>query len=1170
MKTVVSGRCPNLLTLAALLLTAGLANAGTFTVINANDSLAGSLRQAILDANALAGLDTINFNIPGSTLHTINLTSALPTITDPVFLDGFTQPGSRMNSKPDGNDAIILVELNGTGAGGSAGGLTLTAGNSTIRGLVINRFLGDGLTLRTNGGNTIQGNFIGTNSAGTTALGNGFTGLFIDGGANNLIGGTSPGERNVISASGFAGIALGGSTGMNNTIEGNFIGANAAGLAPLGNGNQGIYIGLTSGVSSGIPSNNIVGGGTSGARNIISGNNGGVLLSSGTSGNLIQGNYIGTDVTGTASIGNSSTGIVVTDSSNNIIGLKADGTGAANLVAFNGNKGVVIDGSGTGNAIRGNSIFSNSGGAGIDLADDGVTVNDAGDADTGANNLQNYPVLSSAIYVSGNVTIKGSFNSNANTSFHLEFFGNKLLETSGFGEGELLLGSADVTTDSSGDAAIDVTFPYLTGGPKVTATATDPNGNTSEFSGGLDIVGAPDATLIRRGIFLSQGGTLSTIALSGQTISDVGILSQELDGPIFNNNSTVAFAATSITEGSARAAVFLKKLNGSLTVIAKTGDPAPVPGGAVFADIDAAFDDLALNNNDDLAFIAAYTQGSDPTAKLGIFLKPDAGPMEAVVLFGDVLPGTGGGTLCATGEPNDFGLDGPWMNDSQDVLFKTDKICGGSGTSGESAFARRHGMALEVAVLIGEAAPPPLTGTIGSVEIGRPGITNDDVIAWHSSINTTGDTEAILTRTLGSASAVRVQTGTAAPGTSGTFSGLSAPAINQSGEIFFAADVTGDPVVTEGAFADENGTLSALALQGDSIPGTGATFCDSVEEGSVSDDGRFVFLNENNTNTCPPWAVVVTDPVDKSLSAVALEGQAAPGTIGVFGPAEADVFDEPFVNSNGDVVFIGNVVSPVPPQLLNISTRMRVLIGDNALIGGFIVTGADDKKVIVRGIGPSLPVPGSLQDPILELHDATGAILASNDNWKDTQQAEIEATTIPPTNDAESAIVATLPANSAGYTAILRGKNDTTGVGLVEVYDLDQTVDSKMANISTRGFVDTDDNVMIGGFIAGAGSTGGLSSVLVRAIGPSLTDQGVAGALADPTLELHDASGAIIASNDNWKDTQQAEIEATTIPPTNDNESAIVATLAPGAYTAIVRGANNTTGVGLVEVYNLQ
>ena len=201
--------------------------------------------------------------------------------------------------------------------------------------------------------------------------------------------------------------------------------------------------------------------------------------------------------------------------------------------------------------------------------------------------------------------------------------------------------------------------------------------------------------------------------------------------------------------------------------------------------------------------------------------------------------------------------------------------------------------------------------------------------------------------------------------------------------------------------------------------------------------------------------------------------------------------------------------------------------------------------------------------------------LATNDNWKindqtgQSQEADIRATTIPPTNDLESAILTTL--SPGAYTAILAGKNGGTGVGLVEVYDLAQGANSKLANISTRGFVDTGDNVMIGGLIVGGGD--GTAKVIVRALGPSVP---VPGPLGDPTLELHDVNGATIATNDNWKiddqtgQSQEAAIRATTIPPTNDLESALIATLAPGNYTAIVRGKNNTTGIGLVEVYDLQ
>lgn len=263
----------------------------------------------------------------------------------------------------------------------------------------------------------------------------------------------------------------------------------------------------------------------------------------------------------------------------------------------------------------------------------------------------------------------------------------------------------------------------------------------------------------------------------------------------------------------------------------------------------------------------------------------------------------------------------------------------------------------------------------------------------------------------------------------------------------------------------------------------------------------------------------------------------------------------------------GIAIPALKDQLLNVSTRMRVLAGDSALIGGFIVIGNAPKKVIIRAIGPSLTgIPGVLANPVLELHGPGGFQTISNDNWADTQQAEIQATGVAPNNSLESAIVATLPPGA--YTAIVRGQNDATGVGLVEAYDLETFADSRLANISTRGFIDVGENVMIGGLIAGP-QNGVSGRMLVRAIGPSLSAS-VPNALLDPTLELHDGSGALVAANDDWRDTQQADIEATGIPPTNIKESAILSTLPPGGYTAIVRGVGNTTGVGLVEVYNLQ
>ena len=260
-----------------------------------------------------------------------------------------------------------------------------------------------------------------------------------------------------------------------------------------------------------------------------------------------------------------------------------------------------------------------------------------------------------------------------------------------------------------------------------------------------------------------------------------------------------------------------------------------------------------------------------------------------------------------------------------------------------------------------------------------------------------------------------------------------------------------------------------------------------------------------------------------------------------------------------------------PTVLANIATRLPVETGDNALIAGFIVTGTQPKRVIIRAIGPSLPLPGKLSDPTLELRDNNNLIWF-NDDWHNgaggfpSQTTEIIATGIPPSDDLESAIVVTLPANGASYTAIVRGFLGATGIALVEVYDLDRAVDSKLANISTRGLVQTADNVMIAGTIL-LGTTS--QKVVVRALGPSLP---VPGALADPVLELYDLNGTLIMANDDWKDSQEGEITETTIPPSNTLESAMVVTLPSGgaSYTAVVRGLNGSTGVAVVEMYALQ
>lgn len=261
----------------------------------------------------------------------------------------------------------------------------------------------------------------------------------------------------------------------------------------------------------------------------------------------------------------------------------------------------------------------------------------------------------------------------------------------------------------------------------------------------------------------------------------------------------------------------------------------------------------------------------------------------------------------------------------------------------------------------------------------------------------------------------------------------------------------------------------------------------------------------------------------------------------------------------------------VPPaeMLANISTRVSAGVGTDQLIGGFIISGTQPKRVILRAIGPSLVpfgISSALADPILELHGSNGALLATNNNWRDSQEVEIEATGIPPEDELESAIIQTL--TPGPYTAVVQGSDGGTGTALVEVYDLNSTSESTLANISTRGAVGPNSDVMIGGFIIFG--NGGSTRVLIRSIGPSLAAAGIPNAMPDPTLELRDSNGTLIVANDNWREGPETEIQETTLAPTNDLESAIVTTLPSGPYTAVIHERTGQSGVGLFEVYNLR
>jgi CSLREA domain-containing protein len=557
-----------------------------------------TLREALTTANTDGDVSTITFNIGAGGLQTISPTAPLPDITAPVTIDGTTQPGFA---------GAPIIELNGAGAGSGVSGLRITGGNSTVKGLVINRFSRDGIELAAAGGNRLEGNYIGTDATGTADLGNGSDGVRITGSHSNTVGGTAEGSRNVISGNGGVGIEIRCCTATHNRIVGNYIGTDATGTADLGNSDDGVWIdgspsntvgGTAVGAGNVISGNaqagveisfslvgtsargnkvegnfigsdatgtadlgnsgdgvyiwgadfNTVGGATAAARNVISGNGGsGVRIFDGAIGNRVEGNYLGTDATGTADLGNRASGVAIQDSRSNTVG--GTGAGARNVISGNGQSGVLIhalspfnrssgnrvegnyigtvangmdplgnsgDGvailngdsntvggtatgagnviSGNGrsgvliigedaisNRIEGNYIGSNNG-LGIDLDPFGVTENDPGDGDGGANNLQNFPVVTSAASGGGGTTVQGTLNSTPSTRFTLEFFSNSACDGSGHGEGERFE-SATVLTDGGGNANFTESFPAaVPRGQFITATATDPSGNTSEFS----------------------------------------------------------------------------------------------------------------------------------------------------------------------------------------------------------------------------------------------------------------------------------------------------------------------------------------------------------------------------------------------------------------------------------------------------------------------------------------------------------------------------------------------------------------------------------------------------------------------------------------------------------------------------------------------------------------
>ena len=534
------------LALFCLLFSWRAASAATFTVTNTNDAGPGSLHQAILDTNVIPGADTIAFAIPGAGVQTIIPLSPLPPLTDDagVTIDGYSQPGAAANTLLTGENARILIELD-CSLVPPFGCLHITSSNNRVQGLSVHGAVIGQIVISAAANNVVTGNFIGTDPTGTNGFPTGGDGVLIFQAATaNRVGGSLPAERNLISGNHAIGVEITFSGSDGNVVEGNQIGLAADGRTPLPN-NRGILINIDS-------SGNRVGGPSPGQGNVISASTNNGLTIGGGSNNVVQGNLIGTDTLGQVPVPNRDFGVVLVDSAANIVGGPSPGAGnvisgnglggvvllettdniiqgnrigtdaagshpipnmgfgglfivggvtntrigggpgAGNIIAYNTGPGVALaandSGPPVGCAIRGNAIYANTA-LGLDLDADGVTANDACDSDGGPNNLQNFPVLESAIAGLQNVIIRGTLNSAPATTFTLDFYSNPVCDPSGFGQGQIFLGSTTVTTDDACNASFAVTLP-MAAGAFVTATATDAAGNTSEFSACQPVTGA--------------------------------------------------------------------------------------------------------------------------------------------------------------------------------------------------------------------------------------------------------------------------------------------------------------------------------------------------------------------------------------------------------------------------------------------------------------------------------------------------------------------------------------------------------------------------------------------------------------------------------------------------------------------------------------------------------
>jgi hypothetical protein len=998
---------------------------------------------------------------------------------------------------------VLSVSVNAT-IGGTTG--TTPGGPCTGACNLISGNRNGGLTLANHGfgANQVQGNFIGTDVAGNSKLPNVGNGIFIGAYNGATIGGTTVAARNIISGNTGYGIELQGDVGdpyfsSGNLVLGNFIGTNANGTLALGNGTAGLA--LVNPVHD-----NVIGGTVAGSSNLISGNTTGVFIFNATK-NIVQGNLIGTDISGLNPIPNSGAGIDITTATSNTIG----GTSASARNVISGNSiGISISGGAQSNQIQGNFIGTKANGTdALGNTLDGIRVDDS------TNNIVGVAIDPStgAVTGAGNV-ISGNLqngvnlertSSGANANFvagnfiGIDITGTKKLPNAFSG---VLINASSSNTIGGGQAAALRNVISGNGGSGVNVIG-DPVAKTADnnvIQGnylGTDLNGQMALGNTGRGIDLS-GSTATTVGGSTAGVRNI-ISGNTMQGINLHNNATGNTVQGNYIGTDAGGGTALGNLGDGIFIENAPANTIGGPsagarnlisanGGAGIHFLDTAAHDNFVQGN----FIGADMNGTKDLGNSsdGIQIKNAAK---------NTIGGTAGGTanLIAFNKGNGVNIFESMANTAN-----------GDSVLGNSIFSN----------------------TKLGIDLGNDGATANDA----------DDSDA-------------------------------GPNLLQNFPVITSAAFSGSQLNVNGSLTSRPNTTYRVELFGNSTNdpsgfGEGQFYLGSV---NLTTDGNGNASFSTSLASSPGYQKIASTTTDPAGNTSEFST-----SVDISGPPPTPT---PTATPTGTPT-----PTATPGLVANVSTRLPVGTDDNVLIEGFIVQGptGSTKKIIVRAIGPSLTAFGvadALANPTLEIHDANNATIATNNDWKSTQvgglitgdqSAEIAASGVAPGNDLESAIIANLLPGS--YTAVVRGLGNTVGTGVVDAYDLSAASSAKVANIATRGLIQPGDKLMIAGFIIQNGPV----KAVIRAIGPSLAAFGISNALPDTTLQLRDQNGAILVENDDWKirsdgSSQQAELEATGLQPSDDREAALVTTLPPGQYTAQVRGKPETTGIGVVQVYFL-